>query len=114
VHAHFGLSGLMATLAAIGLKAPVVVTYHGCDINDSKNRPFSKIAIRLAAWNVFVSSRQIANAFKTKKISKRYQNWSIIPCGVDIEAFDGNKVDIDWFNSRYPVRNKILFAGSFW
>ena len=65
IHAHFGLCGLLATLATIGLHTPVVVTYHGCDINAKKNRPFSKVAMCLSAWNIFVSHRQMLNAYGT-------------------------------------------------
>ena len=113
VHAHFGLTGLMATLAAIGMRVPVVVTYHGCDINDIKNRPFSQLAMRLATWNIFVGNRQMLNAYCTENNARKYNNWSIIPCGVNINDFDKSKIDIDWFNSRYPIQNKVLFAGSF-
>ena len=47
VHAHYGLSGLLANLQR---RVPVVTTYHGSDINDKKVLLFSKIAMRLSAW----------------------------------------------------------------
>ena len=72
VHAHFGLCGLLANLQR---KTPVVTTYHGSDINDKKALPFSKLAIRLSAWNIFVSC-------KTKEIVKPKKNYSLLPCGV--------------------------------
>ena len=44
VHAHYGLSGLLANLQR---RVPVVTTYHGSDINDKKALRFSKMAMRL-------------------------------------------------------------------
>ena len=54
VHAHYGLSGLLANLQRL---VPVVTTYHGSDINKPNIRRFSKIAMRLSAHNIFVSAR---------------------------------------------------------
>lgn len=113
VHAHFGLCGLLATLASIGLHTPVVVTYHGCDINAKKNRPFSKIAMHLSAWNLFVSHRQMLNAFGSEKRANKHCNWSIIPCGIDIHLFDSENCCEQWFDNRFTNKNYVLFAGSF-
>ena len=73
IHAHYGLSCLVANLAT--RRVPVVSTYHGSDINVPSVRRFSKIAMRLSAWNIFVSKRNVDSAKPTKK-------WSLIPCGV--------------------------------
>ena len=113
VHAHFGLTGLMATLATIGLRVPVVVTYHGCDINDTKLRPFSRIAMQLSAWNIFVTHRQLINAFGSEQSARRSKRWSIIPCGVNIQACDQKYVDETWFENKFPSNSYVLFAGSF-
>ena len=59
VHAHFGLSGLLANLQRL---VPVVTTYHGSDINVPKILRLSKIAMRLSAFNIFVSRRNLAIA----------------------------------------------------
>ena len=77
VHAHYGLSCLVANLAT--RRVPVVSTYHGSDINNPKVRKFSKIAIRLSAWNIFVSKRNmsLAGAVEGKKAS-------LVPCGVNL------------------------------
>ena len=61
VHAHFGLSGVLANLQR---RVPVVTTYHGSDINVPKILRFSKIAMRLSAWNIFVSQRNVDIAFR--------------------------------------------------
>lgn len=59
VHAHYGLSGLLANLQR---RVPVVTTYHGSDINVPKILRLSKIAMRLSAWNIFVSKRNVVIA----------------------------------------------------
>lgn len=113
IHAHFGLTGLAATLAVIGLHIPVVITYHGCDINDTKIRRFSQIAMRLASWNIFVSHRQMINAFGTEKKSKKNNKWCILPCGVNIDTFNHSKVKEQWFNQYFHAKKHVLFAGAF-
>ena len=74
VHAHFGLSGVLANLQRV---VPVVTTYHGSDINVPKILRFSKIAMRLSAWNIFVSQRNVA-------IAKPKNKYTMLPCGVNI------------------------------
>ena len=113
IHAHFGLCGLLATLAVIGLRTPVVVTYHGCDINAKKNRPFSKVAMCLSAWNIFVSHCQMLNAFGTDERASENHKWSIIPCGIDTQLFDDEHVCTEWYDCTFPTKNYVLFAGSF-
>ena len=46
VHAHYGLSGLLANLQR---QVPVVTTYHGSDINERKILPFSKLSMWLSS-----------------------------------------------------------------
>ena len=113
IHAHFGLCGLLATLAVIGLHIPVVVTYHGCDINAKKNRPFSKVAMCLSAWNIFVSHRQMLNAFGTDEQANKNHKWQIIPCGIDTRLFNSENCCEQWFDNRFTSKNYVLFAGSF-
>ena len=110
IHAHFGLSGLLANMQRM---VPVVVTYHGCDINAKKTRPFSKVAMYLSAWNIFVSHRQMLNAFGSDELASRNHKWSIIPCGIDIHLFDDNHICTEWYDCRFPSNNYVLFAGSF-
>ena len=113
IHAHFGLCGLLATLAVIGLHTPVAVTYHGCDINAKKNRPFSKVAMCLSAWNIFVSHRQMLNAYGTDERANKNHKWSIIPCGIDTHLFDDEHVCTEWYDCKFLPKNYVLFAGSF-
>lgn len=104
IHAHYGLSGLLANLQR---SVPVITTYHGSDINDPKVLRFSKMAMRLSAWNIFVSS-------KTLEIAKPVKKCSLLPCGVDLSELQ--------LTSRAVAREKmnldaekgyVLFAGAF-
>lgn len=104
IHAHYGLSGLFANLQR---KVPVVTTYHGSDINDSKIFALSRVAIWLSAWNVFVSRKTMVKA-------SPHQKYSLVPCGIDftdlqltpkIEARERMHLKV---NKQY-----VLFSGAF-
>ncbi len=104
VHAHYGLSGLMANLQR---RIPVVTTYHGSDINDNKALRFSKVAMRLSAWNIFVSQKTLA-------IAKPKSKYSLIPCGIDLSDLQltskeeaRRRMDLD-LDKKF-----VLFAGAF-
>ena len=104
IHAHYGLSGLLANLQR---HVPVVTTYHGSDINDKKVLPFSKMAMRLSAWNVFVSR-------KTLEIAKPKKKYILLPCGIDLSDLQLT----DRTESRRKMglqddRKYVLFAGAF-
>lgn len=104
IHAHYGLCGLLANLQR---KVPVVTTYHGSDINEKRARCFSKIAMGLSAWNVFVSQ-------KTMDIAHPGKHCSLIPCGVDVtESQLTSKTEAR--NRMHLVQGKryVLFAGAF-
>ena len=107
IHAHYGLSCLLANLAT--RRVPVVSAYHGSDINLPKVRPFSKTAMWLSAWNIFVSKRNmaLAGAIEGKKCS-------LIPCGISLSD--------DQLQSRTEARKalgwsadekKVLFTSAF-
>lgn len=115
VHAHYGLSCLVANLAT--RRVPVVSTYHGSDINELFARKLSKIAMHLSAWNIFVSQRimDLAGADEGKKAS-------LVPCGVNLPMpwSDLQKQKIDqltlnqWVESVLdPNKKHVLFAGAF-
>lgn len=92
VHAHYGLSGLIACLQPF---KSVVITFHGCDVNDTKTRWISKIAYKLCKHAIFVEAEMPAKLNATKKKS-------IIPCGVNTEIFKPlNKTE---------VRNQLNFS----
>lgn len=104
IHAHYGLCCLLANLQR---RVPVVSTYHGSDINVRMPRIFSKVAMMLSAWNIFVSKRNV-------DIAQPKKHWSLIPCGVALSD--------DQLQTRAEARNalgwcatdkKVLFAGAF-
>ena len=104
IHAHYGLSGLLANLQR---KVPVVTTYHGSDINNPKVRQISKVAMKLSAWNIFVSKKNI----KLARVKKKF---SLIPCGVDTNIFRPMDRKAERKKLGFSVSDKIvLFAGAF-
>ena len=112
VHAHYGLSGLLANLQRL---VPVVITYHGSDINVPKILRLSKIAMRLSAWNIFVSKRNIA-------IAQPKEKYTLLPCGVNIPK-PWSEMQTQWVEQltlNQWVQKKlkadvkhVLFAGAF-
>lgn len=90
IHAHYGLSGLLSILQR---KVPVVITFHGSDINIWWVRILSLFAAHFAAKSIFVSE----NLAKKLKI----KNYIVIPCGVETKTF----FPID----KYIVREKLGF-----
>ena len=104
VHAHYGLSGLLANLQR---GVPVITTYHGSDINDPKVLRLSKVAMRLSAWNIFVSSR-------TMEIAKPNKNYSLLPCGVDLTELQlTSKTEARKQMNLDLKKRYVLFAGAF-
>lgn len=104
IHAHYGLSGLLANLQR---RVPVVTTYHGSDINDKKVLRFSKVAMRLSAWNVFVSR-------KTLKIASPKKKYTLLPCGIDLSDLQlTEKAEARIKMKLQAARKYILFAGAF-
>lgn len=104
IHAHYGLSGLLANLQR---KVPVVTTYHGSDINDKRIFRISKLTIRLSEHNIFVSQKNVDKA----KVKKKF---SLIPCGVDTSVFYPQNQEACRREMKLSKEKKyILFAGAF-
>jgi glycosyltransferase involved in cell wall biosynthesis len=104
IHAHYGLSGLFANLQR---EIPVVTTYHGSDINDKSALPFSKMAIRLSGWNIFVSRKII-------EIAKPKKNYSLLSCGIDLhELQQMNKSEARQRMNLEANKRYVLFSGAF-
>ena len=115
IHAHYGLSCLLANLAT--RQVPVVSTYHGSDINVKTLRHFSKVAMWLSAWNIFVSKRNMALAGAVEGMK-----CSLIPCGINLpmlwSELKDQKIEhltlIQWVETIMPQGKKyVLFAGAF-
>lgn len=104
IHAHYGLSGLFANLQRC---VPVVTTYHGSDINKKSVLPFSKLAMALSKFNIFVSQR-------TVDIAKPRKNFSLIPCGVDLNDLQlTSKTAARDAMGLNAEKKYVLFAGAF-
>lgn len=104
IHAHYGLCGLLANLQR---SVPVVTTYHGSDINDPKVRRLSKMTIRLSAFNIFVSKKQLELVNPGKK-------HDVIPCGINLEDYPiVDKLETRREMGLDPDRKYVLFAGAF-
>ena len=104
IHAHYGLSGLFANLSR---QVPVVTTYHGSDINERKVLPFSKMAMRFSAWNVFVSS-------KTIEIAQPKGKYTLLPCGIDMTELQlTGKNEARRKMGLEADKKYVLFAGAF-
>lgn len=79
IHAHYGLSGLLANLQR---QVPVVTSYHGSDIHTSgRTLFFSKLATKLSAYNIFVSKRLLEQS------GYKGQKKCIISCGINMNTF---------------------------
>jgi len=104
IHAHYGLSGLLCVLQR---KVPVIITFHGSDINNSYHRKFSKIAMRLSSYNIFVHK-----SIKDKVGAKN--KYSIIPCGVNLDTFHFSNMMEARKETYLDIGKKyVLFAGAF-
>ena len=109
LHAHYGLCGLLCTLQH---RVPVVVTYHGSDINDSRVLPLSRMAMRRAAHNIFVSEKTKAIAVRhSSSVNKRS---SVIPCGINLGDFPiVDRIEARQRMGLQPDGRYVLFAGAF-
>lgn len=104
IHAHYGLCGLLANLQR---RVPVMTTYHGSDINLPQVLVLSKIAIRLSAFNIFVSQKNLEKAAPKK-------HFALIPCGVNLEDYPViGKAEARQIMGLEPDRKYVLFAGAF-
>ena len=79
VHAHNGPSGFIAVFQRT---VPVIITFHGSDINLRYLNVLSSIASLFSKWNIFVS-RKLYDKIYIKPSAK----YSIIPCGINLNIF---------------------------
>lgn len=106
IHAHYGLSGLCANMQR---RVPVVTTYHGSDIHSGGwILKLSRLAMRLSAYNVFVSKKMWDLAGCNK------DNSCVLPCGIDLNKIHDITNDIGRKELGLDVNKQIvLFSGSF-
>lgn len=89
VHAQFGQSGLIVPKS---LSCPVVVTFHGSDLNGYYN---SKGNLKLGGWilrkvSQFVALRADAIILVSRTLARYLPGdrpYHVIPCGVDLSVF---------------------------
>lgn len=132
VHAHYGLCGLVACLSTlclrcrrdersrvVGTTAPcrktpvvttvvprVVTTFHGSDINVPSVLRFSKMAMLLSKWSIFVSQRNV-------DIAHPKNHFSLIPCGIDLANCELDPQAAEKVSEvLQPDKRYVLFAGA--
>ncbi|RJP46167.1 MAG: glycosyltransferase [Desulfobacteraceae bacterium] len=105
LHAHFSLSAFLANFQR---RIPVIVTFHGSDINFHQNR-FLSLAVELfSRRTIYVSERLRKNA-----IYASARNSSIIPCGVDFNLFRPlSQTQARASLNLDPAKTYILFSSS--
>jgi teichuronic acid biosynthesis glycosyltransferase TuaC len=102
IHAHYGLSGLLAVLQR---KIPVVITFHGSDVNKPTVHKFSKLASKLSSFNILVEK-----SFKKKLgLTKKY---TVMPCGVDLDVFTLLDKTIERKKFSFTDAEKIILFSS--
>ena len=104
VHAHFGLSGMLACLQR---KVPVIITFHGSDANIFKVKILSLISAKLSRTNIFVSE-------KIKSKISENNNDFIVPCGINLDTFYPIESKTAREKLKFDEKKKyILFSSSF-
>jgi len=88
IHAHYGICGFVANLATRSTlhakrSTLVVTTYPGSDINSNSVRPISRLCMRMSAYNIFMSKRQIAKVADLAKPEKT----QILRYGIMLDLF---------------------------
>jgi glycosyltransferase involved in cell wall biosynthesis len=82
VHAHHGLGGW--TARALGRKAPLVVTFHGTDLEHRVVARMSRLLARVAALPATVSTdlarRRLPRAGRGERVA-------VLPVGIDLDRF---------------------------
>ena len=106
IHAHYGLSGLLANLQR---QVPVVTTYHGSDIHSGgKILFFSRLAIWLSKANIFVTKQLLRQAGCNE------HKVSVIACGIDANLFHPIEREEARRRLGWDQADKyVLFAGAF-
>ncbi|MCH7973583.1 MAG: glycosyltransferase [Bacteroidetes bacterium] len=105
LHAHYGLSGLLATLQ---FKVPVIVTYHNGEILNKKINLLSSLSVLLNKYSIYV-----AEHIRKKMYIKTKKKYQFIPCGIDLNT--NIVIDKNEALSRMSLdktKINILFGGA--
>lgn len=111
IHAHYGISGYYVCLVTRMIfwkkRVPVVVTYHGSDINRPKVQKISQRAIRMADYNIFVSP-------KLKDQVQCGENSEVIPCGLNMEDWPEMSKEVARKKMGLSMEKRyVLFSSDF-
>ena len=107
VHAHFGLCGMVAVLAA-RKKVPVVVTCHNGETLSKSANIISSLAIRSANYTICVAQHIY------DKLYLKPKPYMIQPCGIDLKDLPlVDKAIAQKEMNLSPDKINILFGGSF-
>jgi len=103
VHAHGGMSALLAALQRM---VPVVVTFHGSDVNVPSLRRFARLSMLLTNKQIVVS-QQMKNLLDVQRLY-------VIPCAVEPAIFQpmdasSCRKQLNWSPDEFVV----LFSSSF-
>jgi teichuronic acid biosynthesis glycosyltransferase TuaC len=106
VHAHFGLSGLLSNLQRT---VPVITTYHGSEIRTFAVNLLSSFCAILSGYNIYV-----AHHIRDKMYFKPQKNFSIIPCGIDLNEITEIEKSVSQSKMNLNKENiNIVFSGAF-
>ena len=107
VHAHYGLCGMVAVLAA-SKKVPVVVTCHNGETLTKYGNIISSLAIRRADYTICVAQHIY------DKLYLKPKPYIIQPCGIDLKDLPlVDKAVAQKEMKLSPDKINILFGGSF-
>jgi len=106
IHAHYGLSGITAVMQS---KVPVVITFHNGETLSWFTNFISSLFSLRAEHVIYV-----AQHIYKKCIFKRKKDYSIIPCGINID--DCQITDFEKARKKLNLssdKKYILFGGAF-
>ena len=105
VHAHYGLSGLVAVLST---RLPVVITCHNGETHTMRGNIFSSIALKMAAHTIYVAQHI------RDMLYLHPHNYTILPCGIDLENLAiVSKPQAQQEMNLPKDKINILFGGAF-
>lgn len=106
IHAHYGLSGITAVLQN---KVPVVTTFHNGETLGFWQNFLSSIFSLRASYMIYVAQHIYEKVF-----IKRKKNYSILPCGVNLDECIITDHEQARLELGFDANKKyILFGGAF-
>lgn len=105
IHAHYGLSGLLATLQT---EVPVVITFHNGETLSTIPNYLSSIAAKRAVHVIYVAKH-------IRELSKfKARSYDIVPCGITPDDISIIPFGIARQQLQFsPQKKYILFGGAF-